>query len=276
MHKAASLLILALFLVVGAVFFGLRRGESRPPVPVSQGEGGETGAAAPPLAPVSGMDTSSPASLGEEAPSPAVAGVVVSVRDWAEEESRDSEVQRMQEILDTNVDVDILAQAEFLVDSASEVRRHAAIAPLQWVNNPASLRLLGRLVQDPEPEIASEALDAIGGVLDTIATQVNTDENGELETAEELDLDEFFDSATETLLACPDQDSLDVLLFKISTLDVSLSLPIYLELLENGLDWQKESALEYMDNVTHGDGVTNREEAYLWLQQANGTQRVDP
>ncbi len=271
MKKNLLFSLLALLLLAGAVAIGLYRSAD----PTMEEEHPAPSAVNPARPPAPSLDTSS---VTQEA-TPAEDEEVVFVSsqlDWNEEEARDSEVQRMQEILDTNQNEDILAQAEFLVQSASEVRRHAAIAPLQWVNNPAAIRLLSQLVGDSEPEIAMEAVSAIGGILDTIATEINTSEEGELETTEDLDLDEFYESATEALLACTDQDSLDVLMLKISTMDVSLALPIFLEILENGQDWQQQTALEYMDNVTHGDGVTNREEAYLWLKNAKGEQRVDP
>ncbi len=271
MHKNLIFSLLVLLLLAGAIAFGLRNTGSSP----TQGE--VTREATPQEgAPSSAMDTM-PAVIPEESPGEGTEEIFISSqRDWEEEGAKDSEVQRMQEILDTNQTEDILAQAAFLTESASEVRRYAAIAPLQWVSNPAAIHLLSQLVGDGEPEIAQEAVSAISGILDTIATEINTSEEGELEPTEDLDLDEFYDSAKEALLACTDQDSLDVLMLKISTMDVSLALPIFLEILENGQDWQQQTALEYMDNVTHGDGVTNREEAYLWLKNAKGEQRVDP
>ncbi|MGN0866885.1 MAG: hypothetical protein ACI4SG_04325 [Oligosphaeraceae bacterium] len=271
MRKNLLLPLFALLLLAGAIAFGLRHSAMSPPEKETPAESSPRQGEAPSTAMDSATAPRGEILFGEEE-----VVLLPSLRDWEEEGARDGEVQRMQEILDTNQNDEILAQAEFLVESASEVRRYAAIAPLRWVSNPAAIHLLAKLVGDPEPEIALEALSAIGGILDTIATEINTSDEGDLEVTEDLELDEFYESATEAMLACTDQDSLDVLMFKVSTMDVSLSLPIFLEILEQGQDWQQETALEFMDNVTHGDGVTNREEAYLWLKNANGEQRVDP
>ncbi len=202
---------------------------------------------------------------------------IPSGRVWSEEESQDSELSRLQEILDTNVNEDILAQAEFLVNSDNAVRRHGVIPALQWVGTPAAMRLLIPLLNDSNPDVAHEAQLALEGIMDSMVNQVTTDDEGNLEVQdeEEVTLDELYDVYRDAIMATEDEDSCDMLLLKLSTMEVQFSLPVLVEILETGADWQKALALEYMDSVTHGDGVTNREEAVIWLQKANNTQRVD-
>ncbi len=202
---------------------------------------------------------------------------IPSGRVWSEEESQDSELSRLQEILDTNVNEDILAQAEFLVNSDNEVRRHGVIPALQWVGTPAAMRLLIPLLNDSNSDVAHEAQLALEGIMDSMINQLTTDDEGNLEVQdeEEVTLDELYDVYRDAIMATEDEDSCDMLLLKLSTMEVQFSLPVLVEILETGADWQKALALEYMDSVTHGDGVTNREEAVIWLQKANNTQRVD-
>ncbi len=204
-------------------------------------------------------------------------GYTPSVRVWSEEESQDSELSRLQEILDTNVNEDILAQAEFLVNSDNAVRRHGVIPALQWVGTPAAMRLLIPLLNDSNSDVAHEAQLALEGIMDSMINQLTTDDEGNLEVQDEEDvtLDELYDVYRDAIMATEDEDSCDMLLLKLSTMEVQFSLPVMVEILETGADWQKALALEYMDSVTHGDGVTNREEAVVWLQKANNTQRVD-
>ncbi len=204
-------------------------------------------------------------------------GYTPSVRVWSEEESQDSELSRLQEILDTNVNEDILAQAEFLVNSDNAVRRHGVIPALQWVGTPAAMRLLIPLLNDSNSDVAREAQLALEGIMDSMINQLTTDDEGNLEVQDEEDvtLDELYDVYRDAIMATEDEDSCDMLLLKLSTMEVQFSLPVMVEILETGADWQKALALEYMDSVTHGDGVTNREEAVVWLQKANNTQRVD-
>ncbi len=204
-------------------------------------------------------------------------GYIPSGRVWSEEEAKDSELSRLQDILDTNVNEDILAQAEFLVDSDSPVRRHGVIPALQWVGTPAAMRLLIPLMNDSDPDVAHEARLALEGILDSMVNQVTTDDEGNIEVQDEDEgtLDEIYDVYRDAILATEDEDACDVLMLKLSTMEVQFSLPVLVEILETGADWQKALALEYMDSVTHGDGVTNREEAISWLQKANNTQRVD-
>ncbi len=207
-------------------------------------------------------------SAGEDVPSGRV---------WSEEESQDSELSRLQDILDTNVNEDILAQAEFLVYSDSAVRRHGVIPALQWVGTPAAMRLLIPLLNDSDPDVAREARLAMEGIMDSMVNQVTSDDEGNLELLDEEDgtLDETYDVYRDAILATEDEGDCDMLMLKLSTMEVQFSLPVLVEILETGADWQKALALEYMDSVTHGDGVTNREEAIAWLQKANNTQRVD-
>lgn len=202
---------------------------------------------------------------------------IPSGRVWSEEEAKDSELSRLQDILDTNVDEDILAQAEFLVYSDSAVRRHGVIPALQWVGNPAAMRLLIPLLNDSDPDVAREARLALEGIMDAMVNQVTSDDEGNLEVQDEEDgtLDEIYDVYRDAILATEDESDCDMLMLKLSTMEVQFSLPVLVEILETGADWQKALALEYMDSVTHGDGVTNREEAIAWLQKANDTQRVD-
>lgn len=206
-----------------------------------------------------------------------VEGYIPSGRVWSEDEAQDSELSRLQDILDTNVNEDILAQAEFLVNSDSAVRRHGVIPALQWVGTPAAMRLLIPLLNDSDPDVAHEAQLALEGIMDSMMNQVTTDDEGNLEVQdeEEVTLDELYDVYRDAIMATEDEDACDVLMLKLSTMEVQFSLPVLVEILETGADWQKALALEYMDSVTHGDGVTNREEAVTWLQKANNTQRVD-
>ena len=219
------------------------------------------------------MDTAFVPVLDEDS----VEGYIPSGRVWSEEEAQDSELSRLQDILDTNVNEDILAQAEFLVNSDSAVRRHGVIPALQWVGTPAAMRLLIPLLNDSDPDVAHEAQLALEGIMDSMMNQVTTDDEGNLEVQdeEEVTLDELYDVYRDAIMATEDEDACDVLMLKLSTMEVQFSLPVLVEILETGADWQKALALEYMDSVTHGDGVTNREEAVTWLQKANNTQRVD-
>ena len=68
------------------------------------------------------------------------------------------------------------------------------------------------------------------------------------------------------------EDRCDDLMMRISALDVKIGLPIMVEVLENGQPWQKKMAAEYIDTMTNSDGVTNREEAIIWLQREQTQQ----
>lgn len=186
--------------------------------------------------------------------------------DWNEEESKDSEVVRLQGFLDDLDDEAILAQAEFLSVSDSAVRRHASIAALQWLESPAAGQVLSTLTNDVNPEVASDARLALEHLFDSLQMRVtDSSEEGELVTEEGLDINDVFDMALAAIRSATHEDFCDTLMLKLSAMDVKLALPVYLEILESGESWQRDMAREYIDQVTNHDGVTNREEALLWL-----------
>lgn len=195
---------------------------------------------------------------------------------WDELERGDSEVNRLQEILDTNNKEDILAQAEFLSISDDPVRRHASLAALVWVNDPDAAQILIPLLDDENAEIAAETQDSLEHILDTFLTQVTSSgEDGELETPDGVDIDDIYDASVAILMGAQDADSCESFMLRVSAFDVKLALPILLEVQENGNDWQRKMATEYIDQVTNHDGVTNREEALIWLLKDQQIPRID-
>ena len=189
----------------------------------------------------------------------------VAYRDWNAEEEKDTEVQRLMDILDDNDTDGILEQAAFLVASDSDVRRHSVIPALTWVGTPQAAGLLLPLMEDENDAVADEANRAMEQFFDRMIAEITVDpKTGEL--VSDHDINEYFDTCVEAIKAAKLEES-DILMVKVAATDVKLALPILLEILENGSAGKKEYAAKYIDLVTHADGVTNREEAMVWLQE---------
>ena len=185
--------------------------------------------------------------------------------DWEAEEKKDSECVRLSELLDDATDNDaIITQARFLAVSDSRVRRHASVDALNWLGTPEAMDILAELQNDEEEEVADEAFTSMEHFFDTMVNQIVTDPvTGELVC--DRDISEYFETCTNAIKSADNIDNSDILLTKTAALDVKLAIPILLDVAENGSSGQREIALRYLDIVTHGDGVTNREEAMLWL-----------
>ncbi len=262
-------ILLALPIIVLVLLFVVRFAVSSPVV--SDGEGGTKGDVI--VNGGKGMESDGGIPEGGDG---AEGGRIITtpVRDWASEEAADSEVVRLNEILDTNNNDDILAQAEFLASSDSDVRRHSVLAALQWVGTPEAARLLIPLLNDPNDDISQEAYETLNSILDAFLFQISDDsETGELVTEDGLDVNDIYDVCKDALLNSANEDRCDDLMMRISALDVKIGLPIMVEVLENGQPWQKKMAAEYIDTMTNSDGVTNREEAIIWLQRDQAQQQ---
>ena len=184
---------------------------------------------------------------------------------WDEEEEKDSECVRLKEFLDENDAEAIMAQARFLVVSDSKVRRHSVIEALGWLGTPEAMEILSELQNDDEEEIAEESFSAMEQFFDRMIMEILTDPaSGELVC--DRDVNEIFETCANAILNADDIDHSDILMTKVEALDVKLAIPILLEVLEKGTGAQKELALRDLDVVTHGSGITTREEAMIWLQ----------
>ena len=193
----------------------------------------------------------------------------------ANDEPKDPEIERLQEFLDDNDNESILAQAAFLAESEDEQRRIEAIDALVWVSTPQAARTLLPLLDDNNPEIAVQALHGLGHILNTISLHVNEDaETGELAVSEEEGslmtdelLQETYDLWLAACKAAKNADDLDTLLISLSGLDVKFCVPLLVDVLESTTGEMHNVALEHLDIATNRDGVTNREEAALWLMK---------
>lgn len=184
---------------------------------------------------------------------------------WDEEEAKDSECVRLKELLDENDAEGIMAQAQFLAVSDSKVRRHSVIEALGWLGTPEAMEILSELQNDDEEEIAEESFSAMEQFFDRMIMEILTDPaSGELVC--DRDVNEIFETCANAILNADDIDHSDILMTKVEALDVKLAIPILLEVLEKGTGAQKELALRDLDVVTHGSGITTREEAMIWLQ----------
>lgn len=130
------------------------------------------------------------------------------------------------------------------------------------------------LLNDPNDDISQEAYETLNSILDAFLFQISDDsEAGELVTEDGLDVNDIYDVCKDALLNSANEDRCDDLMMRISALDVKIGLPIMVEVLENGQPWQKKMAAEYIDTMTNSDGVTNREEAIIWLQREQAQQQ---
>ena len=190
-------------------------------------------------------------------------------------EPSDPEIERLQEFLDDNDNESILAQAAFLAESEDEQRRIEAIDALIWVSTPQAARTLLPLLNDSNPEIAAQALNGLGHILNTISLHINEDaETGELVVSEDEGslmtdemLQETYDLWLAACKAAQSADDLDTLLISLSGLDVKFCVPLLVDVLESTTGEKHNVVLEHLDIATNRDGVTNREEAALWLMK---------
>ena len=184
---------------------------------------------------------------------------------WEEEEAKDSECVRLREFLDENDAEGIMAQAQFLAVSESKVRRHSVIEALGWLGTPEAMEILSELQNDEEEDIAAESFSAMEHFFDRLIVEILMDSTtGELVC--DRDVNEIFETCSDAILNANDIDHSDIFMTKVEALDVKLAIPILLEVIEKGSEAQKEIALRDLDVVTHGSGITTREEAMIWLQ----------
>ncbi|MCQ2403767.1 MAG: hypothetical protein MJ202_08595 [Lentisphaeria bacterium] len=184
---------------------------------------------------------------------------------WEEEEAKDSECVRLREFLDENDAEGIMAQAQFLAVSESKVRRHSVIEALGWLGTPEAMEILSELQNDEEEDIAEESFSAMEHFFDRLIVEILMDSTtGELVC--DRDVNEIFETCSDAILNANDIDHSDIFMTKVEALDVKLAIPILLEVIEKGSEAQKEIALRDLDVVTHGSGITTREEAMIWLQ----------
>lgn len=226
----------------------------------------------------------SPMVGGNNSPDPVVAEIGLEIPDTDDEfvlaneqpdEPKDPEIERLQEFLDENDNESILAQASFLAESEDEQRRIEAIDALIWVATPQAARTLLPLLGDSNPEIAEQALNGLRHILNTISLHINEDAaTGELAVSEEegsLMTDELLQESYDLWLAAckatQSADDLDTLLISLSGLDVKFCVPLLVDILENATGEKRDVVLEHLDIATNRDGVTNREEAALWLMK---------
>ncbi|MBR4517776.1 MAG: HEAT repeat domain-containing protein [Victivallales bacterium] len=184
----------------------------------------------------------------------------------------DEEVLRLQEFLDANDNESIVAQAEFLLDSEDSQRREEAIDALVWVSTPQAGMALVPALRNQDEETSKQAVSAMSHILSTLATQVVADsQTGELVASDEDGLStealgEAFDLWVAACQAVDNADDLEHLLIPLSGMEDNFSVPVLVELVETLTGEKREKAAEYLDMTTNRDGVTNREEAMLWLQ----------
>lgn len=185
----------------------------------------------------------------------------------------DEELQRLQEFLDANDNVAIVEQAAFLIDSEDALRREEAIDALTWVSTPQAGRVLLPSLRHPDPATAEQALSSLTHILNTLGTQIVEDpESGELLASDEgglsvEGLEQTFDLWVDAGKSVGSVDDLETLLIPLSGMDVKFAVPVLVELTEGLSGPMREKAAEYLDMATNSSGVTNREEAALWLQQ---------
>ena len=187
--------------------------------------------------------------------------------------SVDEELLRLQEFLDANDNESIVAQAEFLLDSEDPQRREEAIDALVWVSTPQAGMALVPALRNQDEETSKQAVSAMSHILTTLATQVVADsKTGELVASDEDGLStealgEAFDLWVAACQAVDNADDLEHLLIPLSGMDDNFSVPVLVELVETLSGEKREKAAEYLDMTTNRDGVTNREEAMIWLQE---------
>lgn len=185
-------------------------------------------------------------------------------RNWEREELKDSECVRLNELLNEGDNDAILAQAKFLAVSEDPVRRHAVIGALGWLGTPEAVDVLSELQNDEEEDIAVDSFFSIEHFFDKMLAEILVDPaTGELVC--DRDVTEYYDTCTQAIKNAESLDNSDILMTKVIALDPKIALPILLDVLENGSSGQKEMALKMLDVATHGAGVTNREEAMVWL-----------
>ena len=193
----------------------------------------------------------------------------------------DEEIERLQEYLDANDNDAIVEQASFLAESEDPRRREEAIDALMWVSTPKAGMALLPLLRDQDEETYQAALSAMAHILNTIGTQIGDDSaTGELVVGgsgddkaglDEDELQESFELWVAACMALDNADDLEFLLISLTGLDVKFSVPVLVEVLEGTTGEMQEKAAWYLDVATNSDGVTNRDEAMLWLQeQGNG------
>lgn len=186
----------------------------------------------------------------------------------------DYEIERLQEFLDSNDNEKILEQAEFLAKSDSVERRQASLSALSWVASPKAGEITAGLLQDPDPDVANDAHDTMEHILSSIAIDIDEDENGELVSAE-FDLNEAMHTWHSAIWQASNDDNREQYLGSLSCTDVKFCIPVFLDMAESEDENLRNLGLEYLDKCTNSEGVTNREEARLWLLKRERIKRTD-
>ena len=187
----------------------------------------------------------------------------------------DEEIQRLAEFLDDNDVPAALEQAKFLAESEDVRRRDEAVDAMLWVGSPAAGQVILPLLNDAEPEVAERAQHALSHILATLATQIyEHPESGDLMMDADSEeggasgddtLQATFDLWVATCKATTDESALEELLIQLTSMDSKFAVPVLVDVIESADGAKRKMVLEYLDMATHGDGVTNREEAAVWL-----------
>ena len=217
----------------------------------------------------------SEASSGASAPNSGQSGLPGVERSEFTFTGPDEEIQRLTEFLDDNDVPAALEQAKFLAESEDVRRRDEAVDAMLWVGSPAAGQVILPLLNDADPEVAERAQHALSHILATLATQIyEHPESGDLmmDADSEEDgasggdtLQATFDLWVATCKATADEGALEELLIQLTGMDAKFAVPVLVDVIEAADGTKRTMALEYLDMATHGDGVTNREEAALWL-----------
>lgn len=211
-----------------------------------------------------------------------------------------AELDELQELLDDgDRQQKSLEKALNLARSNSERRQLAAVQALRWLGGREAIKALIQLRKNSLPLVAEQASDALAhllaesmysgglrptGAAGTVADGKQGNETQPTDKTPDEDLfdvddledepsfsdifaDQKFDTKLweEAISEAPTPEDRDELLILLSTFPSSDSVPVLLNMLESGNEELHAAALEYLEFVTFGAKISNRQEAEDWL-----------
>jgi|GEM_PF-4442586 HEAT repeat protein len=211
-----------------------------------------------------------------------------------------ADLDELQDLLDDgDRQQESLEKALSMTRASSQDQQLAAVHALRWLGGREAIKALIQLRKNSLPLVAEQAGDALAhllaesmysgglrpaGAASTVSggKQGNEIQPADKEASEDLfDVDDLEDEPSfsdifadqkfdaklweEAISEAPTPEDRDELLILLSTFPSSDTVPVLLNMLESGNEELHAAALEYLEFVTFGAKISNRQEAEDWL-----------
>lgn len=202
-------------------------------------------------------------------------------------------VEKLQALLDDDANREKTLRQAVAMTYGTEVQQRAAIDAFRWLGGREAKKALIRLRKEAYPATAEEA----GRVLTHLLTEglyIGREQKPLDDTKEETEVEESkvpeeteqtnfaeienFDAAIweEAILEAPQDMDREELLILMSAFPGTKSVPVLLNLLESENTEIREHALEYLEFVTYGEKITNRQQGEDWLAKNGAMENFAP